>query len=675
MSINNRIKEKLILYIHNLLDEQEKEEIEFLLKNSDEYQDEYTKLKKIKRSMDHPSQIEPTDRMELVLKKIKAQNNQKERESILYKIPAFFNFHKRLVYGIGLVFGALCVVLILSYLYNTQFEQDYLYILRASGKVRINGQLFNHMNDYKIKLDQKIHIDIDQGKCTLQLNQNKLIQLKEKTEVFLVSKRNINIKFNEGHLIGHVIKDSSAKFLNIITDKINFKIIGTVFSIKKRNSCIECFVRTGKVRAEVNNKKVYIKKRDKLKMKKNEYKVKTYDPSEEKIFYDIDKVKIKDDFKNIKRVFIKELTPSVKEAHKDIKYLPAFLLIQNDNKKFIPVQVESDSIRDDKLIDLSIKTNLFSKHWFHRFHNNIYINPYYIKGYLIILDGKGKISKFDINKKKVIWQFNTKGRLVSEPLFSKGILYVPSSNDYLYALNFKTGLMKWKKRIGFIVYSAPQYYNGKIYLCDSYGYIRCLKSSTGKLLWKRKFDKGFFSVSLMNEHYLFIGGLSGRFYCIDLEKKSIKWQFQAKARILTKPLIKDKLIFFGSNDKNIYALDVETGILRWKKMLDSPIFSSPLLLNGHIVITSLSGHVYFFNRYNGKMIWEFTLPGTITMNPYLLNRDYICINADNKIYILNSQGQLVYMFPFQIRGFAIGKGDKLFLYTYNNYLYKYNLLP
>src|SRR5271163_571689 len=45
---------------------------------------------------------------------------------------------------------------------------------------------------------------------------------------------------------------------------------------------------------------------------------------------------------------------------------------------------------------------------------------------------------------KIKWQFHTNGQVFSSPAIADGMLYIGSSDHFLYALDAATGNLKWK---------------------------------------------------------------------------------------------------------------------------------------------------------------------------------------------------------------------------------------
>jgi len=104
------------------------------------------------------------------------------------------------------------------------------------------------------------------------------------------------------------------------------------------------------------------------------------------------------------------------------------------------------------------------------------------------------LSKSNIASLALKWKFTTKGRLAAEPVVVNGIVYQPSWDGYVYAINATTGTQVWKTFLG--VYTSPQcqnYHrgasgtavvnNGVVYVSAG-RHFSALSASDGSILWQ-----------------------------------------------------------------------------------------------------------------------------------------------------------------------------------------------
>jgi outer membrane protein assembly factor BamB len=103
------------------------------------------------------------------------------------------------------------------------------------------------------------------------------------------------------------------------------------------------------------------------------------------------------------------------------------------------------------------------------------------------------LSKSSLASLSLKWKFATKGRLAAEPVVVNGIVYQPSWDGYVYAINASSGTQAWKTFLG--VYTSPQcqsYHrgasgtavvnNGVVY-ASAGRYFYALRTTDGSIIW------------------------------------------------------------------------------------------------------------------------------------------------------------------------------------------------
>lgn len=136
-----------------------------------------------------------------------------------------------------------------------------------------------------------------------------------------------------------------------------------------------------------------------------------------------------------------------------------------------------------------------------------------------------------------LWQTTTNGRggnigaIVQSLAWDNNLVFVPSTDHYLYALNDTTGAVVWSfKTLGSV--TSPTIYNHVIYFGSSDGNLYAINTS-GNLIWKYNVD----------------------------------------APIIAPPAVAQDKVFFGAENINAYALTL-SGQLSWKRELRGSSFKN-----------------------------------------------------------------------------------------------------
>src|SRR3989338_4731470 len=212
------------------------------------------------------------------------------------------------------------------------------------------------------------------------------------------------------------------------------------------------------------------------------------------------------------------------------------------------------------------------------------------------------------------------GSIAAIPEYHDGIIYFPSLDTHIYALDAETGEMIWKFKTGGPAMSAPLVHNGRIYFGSNDNHFYCLDLS-GNLIWKKNLGDIIVSYpSAIGDNIFIAAGKT--FFCLS-ENSEEKWRFMTGDGLLIVPKAVNDTIFISSYDKNIYALDMK-GILKWKfatgGALSSPLFMSdgkelfsvnrrshremPRADNVVLYIASSDNNLYALTE-DGKLLWKF----------------------------------------------------------------------
>ena len=79
------------------------------------------------------------------------------------------------------------------------------------------------------------------------------------------------------------------------------------------------------------------------------------------------------------------------------------------------------------------------------------------------------------------WKFQTSGSVISSPTVSDDIVYVGSTDSYIYALGAWSGNLIWKFKTQAPIESSVAVANGYVYTGGDDGYVYCLNPCTGEM--------------------------------------------------------------------------------------------------------------------------------------------------------------------------------------------------
>src|SRR5215831_11800635 len=82
------------------------------------------------------------------------------------------------------------------------------------------------------------------------------------------------------------------------------------------------------------------------------------------------------------------------------------------------------------------------------------------------------------------WSLATGAQVYASPAVADGIVFVPSWDGSLYAINEYTGQTKWVFRTGASVYASVAVSNGVVYLASRDSGLYALSEQSGTELWR-----------------------------------------------------------------------------------------------------------------------------------------------------------------------------------------------
>ena len=189
----------------------------------------------------------------------------------------------------------------------------------------------------------------------------------------------------------------------------------------------------------------------------------------------------------------------------------------------------------------------------------------------------------------VKWTFRAAEAIVSSPTVANDLVYVGSSDNFLYAVAAATGKLKWKFDAHGNVASSPAVSGDSIFVVSLDGNLYAVDAASGVRKWA-------FPTEGERRHTA-----PGMDYAMpSTEVMPDPWDF-----FLSSPAVVSGLVYFGSGDQHIYAVDAATGILRWKFKTGNVVHGSPAVADGIVYVGSFDTYFYALDAATGNLLWKF----------------------------------------------------------------------
>lgn len=281
--------------------------------------------------------------------------------------------------------------------------------------------------------------------------------------------------------------------------------------------------------------------------------------------------------------------------------------------------------------------------WIYRTQAGIASTPAVVDGVLYFLSRDGYFYALAQEHGQLLWRFATKGEArfaafggyglppsqgaisdpwdfyLSSPLVQGGKVYFGSSDQYVHALDAKTGVLVWAFKTDDVVHSSPAYSDNKIFIGSWGTRLYALDAQTGKQLWyfQGKADReasvllGIQASPSVDKEHVYIGARDGFFYALNKQDGKLVWSYDANNTwVLSTAAIDDTAVYFGTSDIGLFiALDKKTGKENYQINTRLWTYSSPVIVNNQfIVVGTMGGELYGWDKKSGKQLWYFQTP-------------------------------------------------------------------
>jgi eukaryotic-like serine/threonine-protein kinase len=180
----------------------------------------------------------------------------------------------------------------------------------------------------------------------------------------------------------------------------------------------------------------------------------------------------------------------------------------------------------------------------------------------------------------IVWRFHAAGPVRNAPDLHDGVLYVPSADGYVHALDADSGLPLWERDLD-AAPGAAVAYEELLVLMDRRNRVHALERASGATRWMRETGPD----------------------------RKLKWGKEGWDYLIPAPAIRDGVVYAGSGDGGLYALDSENGSVRWKYQTGGRIRATPALHDGVVYVGSGDGYFHAVDAASGERVWRFATEG------------------------------------------------------------------
>ncbi len=152
------------------------------------------------------------------------------------------------------------------------------------------------------------------------------------------------------------------------------------------------------------------------------------------------------------------------------------------------------------------------------------------------------------------WRFKAKRAITSSPWVQDNVVFFNSMDNYLYALDAKSGWMLWRFRMEKASIVSPYVSNTIVFTGSSDGNIYAVDAHSAKEMWRFKTENQVNGSPIIYKDAVYVGSVDNYLYCLESRTGRLRWKFESKGPITGTPCAYDDFLYFGSTDHFIYAL-------------------------------------------------------------------------------------------------------------------------
>jgi outer membrane protein assembly factor BamB len=276
------------------------------------------------------------------------------------------------------------------------------------------------------------------------------------------------------------------------------------------------------------------------------------------------------------------------------------------------------------------------------------------------------------------WKYATEGGIIGAPgvAVEENVIIFGSEDKSLYAIDMRTGKIAWTFQTGGPIRSSVTVASGLVFFGSDDGKLYAVRLSTGRLLWKYECGGPVRGRPAVTDERIMVGCETGDVVGLDTNG-ALKWRFKAKRAVTSAIIVHDDIAYMASLDWHIYAIEAKSGFRIWQFRTGKPVLSSPIIVGRNLYIGSADGNMYCLDvGVNGKELWRFETKGQIVSTPAFANGAVYFGCSDQRVYSIDTKkGKLRWYFE---TGAPVASSPTVvdgMLYIGSNDMYLYALNP
>ncbi len=257
----------------------------------------------------------------------------------------------------------------------------------------------------------------------------------------------------------------------------------------------------------------------------------------------------------------------------------------------------------------------------------------------------------ETNAPEETWIFSgAADRWIAAPLILGDKVFAPNADGHLYVLSLgddlTTKTAEQKIELGGALWAQPASDGRLVYIPTMNHYLYAVDPESYEFAWPALNLGGAIPGSplVTPEGELFLGSFASEVVRITPATGKMDPFISTQGWVWDSPTLVEDTLYFGDLDGYFYAVRV-SGERLWSIQPDGPVVGSPLAMSDYVVFVTESGTVYAVDP-EGKIVWQHEAGGQIYTSP-VTGSDRLLVapmNAEFLLAALDTNGNRVWTF-------------------------------
>lgn len=235
------------------------------------------------------------------------------------------------------------------------------------------------------------------------------------------------------------------------------------------------------------------------------------------------------------------------------------------------------------------------------------------------------------------------------PIFSSavaglGMVYIASTDGYLYALSQSSGAIAWRAEVGIYLTDSTPALEGQTLFVAAHGTtLEALNARTGALYWTFAITERIEAPPLVVGSRVLVVSRT-TLWTLNATDGNLLWKFHRGVVGWPSsgvPAVAGDTVYVSlGSETSLWALNMATGQTVWSFDTGDRVTSAPVVSAGIVYIATWHGEIFALDRVHGNMLWVYTLNGK-TKQTVIDGVGGSMALADGKLYMGDYRGELI----------------------------------